>query len=142
ALQSSALRECRIGRLWKIDEPLLEIVRILSDASPECDFQIHEPAFEPIRLGFGGSRHFRGDRRCGSWSLGEGHRLETIFRQSLIEAVHLFADERFVKGNLRIQELETNLSGRGFQFEWRAAAIQNGNSMYRTRTIGRCLHRQ
>ena len=47
-----------------------------------------------------------------------------------------------MKGNLRIQELETNLSGRGFQFEWRAAAIQNGNSMYRTRTIGRCLHRQ
>src|SRR6267378_1159500 len=59
ALQASALCECRIRRLWKIDEPLLEIVRIFGDATPEGDFQIHEPAFEPVRLGFDWSRRFR-----------------------------------------------------------------------------------
>src|SRR6266481_6487201 len=58
ALQASALRKRRIRGLWKIDEPLLEIVRILGDASPEGDFQIHEPAFEPVRLGFGVDRRF------------------------------------------------------------------------------------
>src|ERR1700682_3972564 len=44
ALQARALRERRIRRLGKIDEPLLEFVSILGDASPEGDFQIHEPA--------------------------------------------------------------------------------------------------
>src|SRR5713101_110570 len=63
-LQASAPCECRIPRLWKIDEPLLEIVRILGDASPESDFQIHEPAFEPVRLGFGWSRRFGYGRGC------------------------------------------------------------------------------
>src|SRR6267142_6190918 len=105
ALQASSWRECRIRRLRKIDEPLLEIVRILGDASPECDFQIHEPAFQPVRLSFGGSRHFRQSRNSRACSGRERVRIESNFRESLVEAVYLLADERFVKSDLRIQEL-------------------------------------
>src|SRR6202158_262286 len=142
ALQASTLRECRIRRLRKIDEPLLEIVRILGDTSPECDFQIHEPAFEPVGLSFGGSRPFRQSRNSWGYSGSERVRIESNFRESLVEAVHLLADERFVKSDLRIQELQTNFSGRGSQFERGATTIQNSHGMHGTGTIGGRLKRQ
>src|SRR5260370_11955089 len=52
-LQTGPLRECRIRRLRKIDQSLLEILRSLGHASPEFDFQTVEPALEPVHLGFG-----------------------------------------------------------------------------------------
>src|SRR5260370_1113798 len=39
ALQACSLRECRIGGLRRIDQPLLEIRSILGHASSEFDFQ-------------------------------------------------------------------------------------------------------
>src|SRR5467141_3046812 len=142
ALQACSLRECRIRRLWKIDEPLLEIVRILGDASPECDFQIHEPAFQPVRLSFGGTRLFRQSRNSWACPRYERFRIESNFRESLVEAVHLLADERFVKSDLRIEELQANFSGRGSQFERGATTIQNSHGVHGTGTIGGCLNSQ
>src|SRR5216684_733486 len=141
-LQAGALRDRRIRRLWRINEPLLETVRVFGDASPECDFQTGQPAFQPVRLGVGRSRRFGKGRGC--WPYFEGKRClsEPNFHQSLVEAVHLLADERFMKRNLRIQELQTNFSGSGSQFKRGAATIQNSHCMSGTGTTGRRLHRQ
>src|ERR1700694_2906206 len=141
-LQASALRERRIRGLWKIDEALLEIVRILGDASPEGDFQIPEPAFEPVRLGFGGSRRFGQGRGCWPYFEGKRRLREPNFRQSLVEAVPRLADERCVKSNLRIQELQTNFPRRSPQFERGAATIQNSHGMQGAGTIDGRLYRQ
>src|SRR5713101_3015986 len=84
-LQAGSLRKPRIRGLWKIDQPLLEIFSILGDASPEGDLQIHEPAFEPVRLGFGRSRQFRQRRNCWGYSRRERDRIESSFRESLVE---------------------------------------------------------
>src|SRR5713226_6135130 len=44
-LQAGALRERRIRRLWKIDQPLLEFVRLLHDSAMQAALKPVEPAF-------------------------------------------------------------------------------------------------
>src|SRR6202158_6079685 len=105
-------------------------------------FKIPEPVFEPVGLSFGGSRPFRQSRNSWACSGRERVWIESNFRESLVEAVHLLADERVVKCDLRVQELQTNFSGRGSQFERGAAAIQNSHGVQGTGTIGGRLKRQ
>src|SRR5712664_4483183 len=44
-LQAGALRDRRIRRLWRIDEPLLEFVRLLHDSAMQAALKPVEPAF-------------------------------------------------------------------------------------------------
>src|SRR5712691_9962512 len=58
SLNPGALRKNGIGGVWRIEEPLLEIVRVLAESASERDFHFVEPAFEPVALG-------RRRLRCG-----------------------------------------------------------------------------
>src|SRR5712692_8887983 len=62
SLNPGALRKNGIGGVWRIEEPLLEIVRVLAESAGERDFHFVEPAFEPVALG-----------RRGLWRVGCAH---------------------------------------------------------------------
>src|SRR5216684_3053658 len=129
-LQAGALRERRIRRLWRINEPLLEIVGILGQASPEGNFQVQEPALEPVGL-------------CPARSNIKAfvnlavHIIRLEIGNTLTDTLDLLANKRIAQSNLRIYVLEPNLSGGAAQLERRTAAIQDSRCMHgTTQTVG------
>src|SRR6266852_9267337 len=101
SLQARALRQRRIGRLWRIEDALLKFIGILADASPELSFQIEDPPFEPVGLKV---IRWGGCARVGS----RVFMFSLIFGDTLADSLDLLADKGFTQSNLRIQELQAN----------------------------------
>src|SRR5260370_41138408 len=58
-VQAGSLCECRIRWLRRIEEPPLEIVRVLGQTSTAGDFHTCKPSSQPVRSGCGGARSVR-----------------------------------------------------------------------------------